>query len=326
MGWDNVPWMIGGGAEHSTNVARNVAFAAFGGTEGIVSPKDLQVRALAVPGSSVRIAPGTVAIQNRASGARDEMYVARLPAEDTIGISSTGGLGRSDLIVARVENPNEGESWPAPGDVKSGPYVFTRVIPGVPNTTTTAAQLGLGHSMVALARVDVPASTATITQAMVTDLRSMSAIRAKREFGQGGSGSGNLTNTINTYTNWPPNAVTTCVIPDWATHMRAVGLVSGVVASGTVQITCGTQFNYAVSGQSPLNIGANAWATDNTAGAERITFSCGHDDYPIPVGMRGKAVTIRLQTQRITNSSATTISASGAFVIDVEFVSKPESN
>ena len=58
MSFDSVPWFVGGGALHSPEVARLLAHAATSGAAGVVTPADLAVSALPVPGASVRVAVG----------------------------------------------------------------------------------------------------------------------------------------------------------------------------------------------------------------------------------------------------------------------------
>lgn len=176
MGHMNVPWAVGGGALNDEALARMLPYFMFGGQEGILKAADCQVQALSTPGTSVRVAPGGYNINARGSGQMYEAYLGKIRTEDNpIPISSTGaGVGRSDLVIIRVEDPNiSGEPWSDPGDVQVGPYVFTRVIENVPSSTNSVRQLGNNFSAITLARIDIPASTGTITQAMIKDLRSL---------------------------------------------------------------------------------------------------------------------------------------------------------
>lgn len=96
-----------------------------------------------------------------------------------VAIAATGSAGgRSDLIVAQVEDPNmAGEPWQTPTNPAVGPYIFTRVIPNVPAGTTSLRPLGYsGRSAIVLARVDLPASTGTVTASMITDLRELACL------------------------------------------------------------------------------------------------------------------------------------------------------
>ena len=93
MAWDSTPWFVGGGAHHSPEVARVLAYAASSGAEGIVTPEALRVRPLAVPGTSVRIAPGACLIVNRYPGGAWQTYVGRNPVEHTVPITAAGAGG-----------------------------------------------------------------------------------------------------------------------------------------------------------------------------------------------------------------------------------------
>src|SRR4051812_43725829 len=148
MPWDSVPWAVGGGAQHSSEVARLVTYIATGGQQGILNSTDLAVLPLLVPGAGVRVEPGAAVIVNKALNALNDSYVARLPSEDVVTTNANGGAAlRSDLVVARVENPFiSGEPWALPSDVTVGPYIFTRVIQGVPANTITLDALNLGYT------------------------------------------------------------------------------------------------------------------------------------------------------------------------------------
>ena len=177
----SVPWAIASnGAKHSGEVARTLAFAATQGSEGVISVGDMAVQQLAVAGASVQIIPGACAMLNRSPGGDHQTYVDRELATLQLAIASTSsGGGRSDLIVRRVEDPDF-PSWAVPVDPLLGPYSRYAVISGVPNTTTTAKQLNLGYPAIALARIDIPLSTATITTAMIKDMRKVCNPRRQR--------------------------------------------------------------------------------------------------------------------------------------------------
>jgi hypothetical protein len=236
MSWDSVPWFIGGGAQHSPEVARLLAYAATSGAEGIVSPGDLKVQALSVPGASVRVMPGAGLVLNRATGGTSQSYVARNPIEDVVAIAATGsGAGRSDLIVAQIEDPfMPGEPWQDPVDPTVGPYVYTRVISNVPAGTTRLQDVPgySGRSAITLARVDIPASTGTITGAMIKDLRKLAQPRSVRELRSNAPVPSNLTATTGTQT-WP-NYVPTIECPAWANYANILVHVSGFVQAGSM--------------------------------------------------------------------------------------------
>lgn len=278
MGWDSVPWFVEGGAEHSSEVTRLMAYAAFGGSQGIVGTSDLQVRALSSPAASVQVMTGACAILNRATGGAYQAYAGRMISADKVSIAATGVSPRSDLIVARVENPySYGETWPLPSNAKEGPYIFTRVISGVANWVTNVRQVRPNDSAITLARVDLPANTSAVTGAMIKDLRQLVQPRKERElhtasppndqnwFGDKGS-----------WVQWPGAARWRVDVPSWATTARVVLNLAGVqVINGS--IWGGTAFRLgSIQGQS-------VWAESSTARINMISA----DTLWIPPEMRG---------------------------------------
>ena len=332
--WDGVPWFTDGGAHHSGATARLLSHAAFGGQEGIVSPRDLQVAATASASSRVRVFPGACAITNRAANVKYEAYAARLPTTDEVEIApTTASGGRSDLIVVRVENPYlDGEDWPLPPteeDAEVGPYVFTRVIPGVPANTTNVASLNLGYSALALARIDLPPSTTTITQAMVKDLRKMTnVLRGVPEVGAAETPATVQKQPVGTWGNWPATFGPQIEIPAWATHVVAKvkvlgasfgrGSGGGSNPAANVRIALGSL----LGATTFFNVQIEQWTDRTTIGAAMPRLA-------IPVAMRGTTQTLRLQANAHAGSwnGDQVWTDSGSMVeYDVDFIALPESN
>ena len=324
--WDGVPWFTEGGAQHSSEIARLLAHVAFGGAEGIVGSRDLQIKALSTPEAAVRAMAGACAIRNRALGSTYQAYAARLPVPDEVEIAATGASKRSDLIVARVENPySYGETWPQPTDVEAGPYIFTRVISGVPATTTSVRQVRPNDSAITLARIDMPESTSTVTQDMIKDLREMAqprrrrVVRALRGVWSTPDEVGNTH-----YTNWeefPNGARWQLEVPEWATRATLMATWAGL-----------DQRN-AKDSYGHLRAVLGAEATDMTnyncywvGSAQRHTL-VGGGDIAIPSSMRGGVYDLVLQGCGSSDSSVTgVLEADGGAAVfaDVEFVEDPD--
>lgn len=224
------PWFVGGGAEHSPETARLLANAATSGAEGIVAPGDYKVSELAVPGTSIRVAPGAGVLRNRYTGGASQSYMTRRSAEVTVPIPATGaGSGRTDLIVQRIDDPQYGGSLVAT-DPNAIFDPFVR-IGGVAAGTKTAAELNLGYPAIALARVTLPASTGTVTNAHITDLRKLANPRRERLlFRHVPAAEYDMARSAN-YAWWPlwePQFD----VPDWATHITAVMTAWGVWKRG----------------------------------------------------------------------------------------------
>lgn len=230
MAFELVPWAVNG-AEVTADMARLFAYASTGSAEGVVEPTSLRVQALATPGTSVRIFPGAGIIRSKYPGVAQQSYVLRNKAETLVPITATGSSGaRSDLLVARIVDPQfEGQ---APEDPDKFQYSRPEVIEGVPSNTLSAKQLNLKYPAIALARIDIPASTGTITNAMITDLREVAIPRTRERvfprpavMGDGGL----VLNSRDAHPRgeWFPNyggqdnnGAYYVDVPEWATRMQ----------------------------------------------------------------------------------------------------------
>lgn len=338
MALDPVPWLIENGASHSANVARNVSFAAFGGQEGIVSPTDFQVLALGTPGAAVNVLPGTAAIQSRAANIRDEMYVGRASTATQVNISATGSGSRTDMIVLMVENPWLAEEpWADPPSNANGPYFFIRVLSNVNSAAKTVAGLGsayTGYSAIALAKITIPANTATITQAMITDLRQLSQPHSQRTLRifRPASQSANIPHSA-TFNDFPATDNAIIEVPSWATHFRFTTQIGSFTFGNTnnAQYDLAGQFRLRVAfGFSVGYYGASTYDLSQPPGAyyQKESTVIGQDNIPIPVNGRGANMTLRVQANRTSGDAGAQLFVNSATTIahDVEFFSAAESS
>lgn len=328
MPFDNVPWFVGGGAQHSPEVARLLAYASTGGAEGIVTPGDMKVTPLAVPGSAVTVLPGAALILNRGAGGAQQTYAARLPVADDVQVAPTGSAaGRTDLIVAQIEDPyTAGEPWQAPSNPAVGPYVFIRVISGVPAGTTRLQDVAGygGRSAVTLARVTLPASTGTVTAAMITDLRKVAIPRKQRIVLPYALVTGNtekLDATGAAGEVWPDATPWNIEVPSWATRANVIGTWSQVKIPpgncwGALRVRLGD------SG-TPAQVYTQevGFDTPSSAGNSRDAFIVA-DNVAIPASLRGRTIPARLMG-RIAGGSAAAypvMDANSAAILDIEFL------
>jgi hypothetical protein len=347
MAWDEgVPWAIGGGAEVTDAIARLLGWMCTGGQEGVFSSVDLQVQALAIPGAGVRVMPGSCSILNRAVNASKEAYIQRLFTQDTVDSNPSGaGGGRSDLVIARVENPDiSGEPWEQPADIAHGPYIFTRIIENVGTGVRSVHDLNLGYSAITLARIDLPASTGTITQAMIKDLRTVvNPLTGGTQPADNGGGEGtgnpppvvcpggggddgdndsgdvipaNQTTTI----PWPFTAAWDVQIPDWATHFDAeIEVKNAQVRLGSIGGWLGLLIGAVQQGEQSWF--AN-WGGQTFRHHLPLTFS----NKPVPPAIRGTTqhwkLTNRMKSGlgvgKLISTESTTITAS------IHFKQRPE--
>jgi hypothetical protein len=326
MTWDSVPWFVGGGAEHSPEVARLLAYAATGGVEGVISPGDLKVAPLAVPGNKVRVLAGAAIIRSDAAGGAQQSYVARNVSEDVVDIAATGsGSGRSDLIVASVEDPfMAGEPYADPANPKVGPYIYTRVIPNVAPGTTVAPS---GSTAIALARIDIPANTATITAGMVNDLRQIAQPRRQRRVAIWRPGDvltlGPTGSTTSPWT-WLPRTNELIPCPEWATQVKLIVSVANLLHIG--DLTGGIRAEYGWNGSGELVTPvAGLHHTDFTSVGERdrVTIVAG-GELTIPPAMRGKSHYVRTGTSLNPSTGRITVDTWTTVTVDLEFVEVAE--
>jgi len=327
MGFDPVPWMVGGNVKHSTNVARLLAYVAFGGREGVIDPTDLYVRERAVPAGSVRIAPGACSILNRALNIKAEAYAARLPTEDYVDIAPTGSGGwRTDLVVARVENPFlTGEPYPEPSpeNVAAGnvQFVYARVIPNVLSGTTgapqhpTDAQVAAalaGMSAIPLASVAVPASTATIAQSYIRDRRALAQVQQSTLFKVV-----NVAGSVAVGASYTNLALAPVDVPSWATHFSVAILGAGIV-QGTGSALGGVRAVLSSVATEPTG-----W-NSVVANADRIIVAAGASDVPIPANLRGTTQNIAAQMNKSSGTGTISADTASSVRFDVVFHAKPE--
>lgn len=322
--FDSVPWFVGGGAQHSPEVARLLAYASTSGAEGIVTPADMKVTPLAVPGGAVQVLPGAALIRHRGAGGAQQTYVARLPVADQVSVAATGsGAGRTDLIVAQIEDPfTAGEPWQEPSDPTVGPYVFTRVISNVPAGTTRLQDVPgyEGRSAVTLARVTLPASTGTVTAGMIADLRDVAVPRRSSDLQVVHLGAVSQLAVSTTMQPWPlasnGGQVASLRIPEWATHAQMLITYSAIVmragSYGNTRATLG-----------PLQF-AGAWDTQAGTGTDpyQMPFFLA-SALIIPESIRGTTQPLSLHAAPATSgqSAATqpTAIAATRVVVQVEF-------
>lgn len=217
-GFEGVPWMVGGGAKHSANVGRLLAYAATGGGSGVVASGDLKIVPSSTPNNQVHMGVGACTMLNRYANAQSESYMAKATDVSDITIPSTGTSPRSDLVIVRIKDPQYGAQ--APADVAAGPYAFPEIISGVPANTSRFEQLGLPFPAYAVARLDIPANTTAISTSHIKDLRKLVQQRTTIVGDlQMVPGTQILDISRTSWDNWPTNSLAV-EVPDWATHAQ----------------------------------------------------------------------------------------------------------
>lgn len=163
-----VPWAIGNGAENSVELARADSFVGSSGATGIVDPTDFKVVALPTPGAAVRVRKGTGVIRNTYPGTFGQSYVVQEQSNTDVSVAATGSSGAATKYVYVLITDSQ-YGGQAPPSVENGPY----------NDYAVTTTLPSNQPYLLLARINQPASTATITNAMITDLREVANPKEK---------------------------------------------------------------------------------------------------------------------------------------------------
>lgn len=235
MSFDPVPWAISG-SQLDTYVMREMAHFATRGAIGIQLPAHGKVTATGTPSGNVNIAAGGLVIPNVQAAAigRGESYVGRIASDTLVAVSPTSGAGRSDLIIATIQDPDFSpwNPYTLPNDIKFGPYFYPQRVSGVSPSTTQASQV-ISYSAYALARIDIPPNTTNITNAMIVDLRALAQPRTGFAMAAhiGPASTDYLTTAQTAWRNWPTDGLSVA-LPPWATHCMASIRLNQVQASG----------------------------------------------------------------------------------------------
>lgn len=330
MAMERVPYLVGGGFEHSAEVMRAMLAASTSGAEGVVNAGDFKVQPLSVPGTSVRVAPGNALIRNSYGGGGAQTYACRAGSETQVPIEATGSAGsRTDLIVARIDDPTyQGGAF----DPLTFEAARFEVIQGVPASTKTVAGLGLSYPAIALARVTLPASTGTVTSAMITDLRALAQPRKERHlFVHPMTQADGIVRIVNRRDigDWWPNPDTITGwridVPEWAQRVRIIGQAGGVLirrgsanAWGRVWARIGSQYD-----GTGIDTQETSWdLASGTTGNHRESWITGADR-AVPAGLRGATNQMLSMRGRVISSdnddSLPVLDSLSVVSLDVEF-------
>lgn len=289
MTWLN-PYAVDGATLRAA-MLRVLAGAIIGEGEGVAAKGDCKVTASPTPDTNIRVGVGGLLMQNRYPQGEGQAYAAYNDEVDIVPTTATGGGARSDLVVLRINDPEFSGDEPAPGEEDIYPYAEVEIITGVPGNTRRAEDLNLGYPAVELARIDRPASTATVTSSHIVDLRRLALPRATEALNHisiDDSGTNPLNTT--TYQNWPILAKMQVDIPKWAVRAKVTGFVEGLRLEDA--FTGGLRVILEESGVATEQTQVNENAPNNAL--DRRSYNLG-GEIPIPSNLRGTTVTFRVQ-------------------------------
>lgn len=300
------------GATHSAQQFRMLVRDLARGAEGITEGDDLKVTQRATPGAGVLVGDGSAVVRGRVNTFQGTYSACNIGAVD-VPIAATGsGAGRSDMLILRIEDPEyEGTLNPATAEI-----AYFQIISGVSSSATTIPD---GRTGIPLARIDIPASTSTITNAMITDLRKIANPRRDRNLllQTPTALSTNIGGTSGTFTNFSTATGWNIAIPTWASKV-VLSLSIGQIRynTGAFYGAVRATFGASLTVQSVV-------LDDNQTNVRRNTVVFG-DTLTIPSAYRGTTQTLRYQACGYPgNTGFVGVDAATTLVADVEFQEAP---
>lgn len=324
-----VPWAIGNGAENSVELARAGLFVGSNGATGIVGIKDFKVSALPTPGAAVRVAKGTGVISSTYPGTFGQSYAVQEQSFTDVPVAATGSSGATvKYVYVLVEDTQYGGQTPP--SVKNGPY----------NDYAVTTTLPSNQPYLLLARINQPASTATITNAMITDTREMANPRVKivnRARPSVASDTGmKLSSTTGEW--FPGDGAETGArqeidVPSWATRMiiepawYSVRYEANTNVWGFYWISYGPTGGGGADGEPFLykTQGFRFDAAGAKANAMRTNWLMSDDRY-VPAAMRGKSGSFAFRARRDSSASnnAAVMDKWSGLSLKVTFLEEPD--
>jgi len=235
---------------------------------GIINPGDMKVLPLSTPGDGVRISSGGAVLENRYELDVNQAYVVEAISEEILDADAnfsgiTGqGTTKSHLICVTVGDPNysmSGHPWlntgNAPADATEAldyQYVRAWVIKNVPSTTVRVEDLTSPPTFpcYALARIDVPNGSGSITSGMIVDLREVVNARSKTYQNNVGVSTPDTLSvgTAFVYETWPDNSEFSVYVPKWATKVYCTGYINGFTQGSDLDVDSPMRIEMRTSG------------------------------------------------------------------------------
>lgn len=330
MALDRTPWFVSTpGVHHSSEVARTVAYAATNGATGVAGSSDFKVQAQGTPNGTVQVLPGVAVSESNYSGHKGQSYIMRNASSTNVTITPTTSTGgRTDAVIVRVDDI--GLVGTMPENVNTYDYTKLEVIQGVSAGLKYKSELNLNYPFVLLAKITIPASTATITNAMITDLREVVNAREKTitlthaQIIADGFHDLTATNAFPVGEYFPDYGGTAGAdiaewvrIPEWATSMTIRAEWLGVCleklsGNGQVWVTYDL-----VAQNNPANKTQYfQWSSEDTR--QRQNWIC-MDTRNIPLAYRGKDVAFALRARKDSTAGRVWMDARSGTTLTITF-------
>jgi len=314
-------WAIDG-ALMSASLARGQAYTA-NPNQGIVSPGDLKVAQLDTPGVGVQISAGSGSILNRYQAVPNETYGVSNPSVHIVSSGEMPGSNPSaqsyilaivvgDPEFSQVGHPFMGTDDPPVGEEATFDYVRAVLVPVAGGSTTIS---GAAYPNLPLARIDIPASTTTITNAMIHDLRKVARPMTDRTTKRAiGPGSLQTLTAADPGVVFPSTATWSVDVPSWATHVDIIANLEGVRMEGSPN---------SFTGVSLVRLGtvdiANLNINEDLDVYRGLTIG---GEAAIPSAMRGTSQTLSMRAYRTAGTGNMQVSSTATAFVQVVFSSR----
>lgn len=298
------PMMINGG-KHPARTMRMMIRDLSRGAQGVTEYNDLKVTQQTTPGAGVQVADGSGVVRGASWG--QGSYTQYNVGTALVDIAPTGAQGRTDMVVLRVLDPEyEGSLDPTGDDIG---YFHV-----VSNVSATATQPPAGMTAIPLARITLPPNCATVTNAMITDLRTIANPRRDRQlYTAFPSALARLTYQDNKWHTWPTQARWSIAVPSWAVSAKVVTTIAGLRLDSADVFAHMQQVFGTVQGQD------TAIDDDQGSSARRNTVVLA-DSLSIPAAMRGTTQSLYLQTYMSKSETGNlSVDTGTSLIADVEF-------
>lgn len=305
---------------------------------GVVRAGDLKVTQMDVPGAGVKIASGSVLVQSRAPGVRElETYGVPLYeaqnylGDDGAGIPGTGSSvpsgGRRDMLFVEILDPDLPTWYTPQANWAEGASTKLSIVQNVPATARTMDDVPALANVTgyAVAKITYPASTTTVTNAMIEDLRNVQSPKSVRVWRPVNLSELQRLSSTAAYPTggqtWPTEFTGEAgklSIPKWATHAR-IRMDWGSVrflaaAAGLMWVQVGQNVHPDVKRTQMMSFDAAASSRESLFVVDTIA---------IPASMRGTDQWFypraNLSAAIATESQRPYVNTSSGLVLDVEF-------
>lgn len=300
------------GATHSAQQFRMLVRDLARGNEGITEGDDLKVTQRATPGGGVTVADGSAVVKGRDAVFQGHYSACNIGPVD-VDIAPTSSTARSDMLILRIEDPEyTGTLNPATDQV-----AYFQIISNVSSTATTIPD---GRTGIPLARIDIPALTYAITNAMIVDLRKVANPRRDRTLYTQSPASASLQIGGNSgqFFYFTTAAGWTIPVPTWATTVKIRLDIAGLrLTAGNVYGGLRAMFGTPTSTQAVT-------VDDNQGSGTRRITAITADTLTVPTAYRGTSQLLRAQFAGFSGNAGTvSVDTSSTLIADVEYFEAP---